>query len=123
MGQFFDKLESVYSRNPKFSQDGNLVWNLDETSTTTVSKSPKVVAEKGVHQVNQITSSERGVLTTTCCFISAGRNTILPIIVYPRKNIKPYMTKSTPTGTKPLCSPSFHILLNVPRLRKIIQYF
>lgn len=104
MDRFFDQLERIYARYPEFAHDGNLVWNLDETSTTTVSKTPKVVAQKGVHQVNQITSAERGILTTTCCFINAAGNTIPPIIVYPRKNFKSYMIKGAPTGTKALCS-------------------
>ncbi|KAK7575698.1 hypothetical protein V9T40_012018 [Parthenolecanium corni] len=100
---FFDKLEEVYSRNSQFLS-GHCIWNYDETSTATVSRSPKILAEKGVHQVNQITSSERGLQTTTGSFISAGGNTLPPIIVYPRAKFQTYMTRGAPPGTRALCS-------------------
>ena len=68
---FFNKLESIYKRSPAFA-DGTRVYNFDETFTTTVQKPPKIIAEKGIKQVNMATSGERGILVTTCCIVNAS---------------------------------------------------
>lgn len=44
--KFFDNLKEAYGRHPSFSS-GNRVYNLDETSTTTVHRPHKVLATKG----------------------------------------------------------------------------
>lgn len=80
---FFDKLENVFKRHENFA-NGSRIWNLDETGTTTVQKPKKVIACKGVKQVSQTTSGERGSLVTVCCFVSATGNTIPPAIIFPR---------------------------------------
>ena len=79
---FFANLKEVYDRHPSFA-DGSRTFNLDETSTTTVQKPRKVVAEKGQKQVSQVVSSERGQLVTTCCIINALGSHIRPIMVFP----------------------------------------
>ena len=45
---------------------------MDETRLTTVHKPPKVIAGKKAKQVGQVTSAERGVLTTVVCAINAA---------------------------------------------------
>lgn len=102
---FFDNLEKVYGRSPKFS-DGTRIYNLDETATTTVHRPKKVLSAKGTKQVSQCTSGERGVLITSCCIISASGNTLPPVMIFPRKKFKPHMIKGAPPGTLGLASPS-----------------
>jgi hypothetical protein len=82
---FFNNLENIYKRYDALA-DGTRIYNLDETSTTTVHKPKKIVAQKGVKQVNTCSSGERGILVTTCCIVSASGNTIPPVMVFPRKN-------------------------------------
>lgn len=105
VGLFFDKLKQVLSRHESFA-NGSRIWNLDETGTTTVQKPKKVIACKGVKQVSQVTSGERGSLVTTCCFISASGNTIPPAIIFPRTHFKPHMLRNAPPGSLGLATPS-----------------
>lgn len=95
---FFDNLKKAYDRSEAFS-DGTRIYNLDETGTTTVQKPKKVLSAKGVKQVSQCTSGERGVLITTCCIISASGNTLPPAMVFPRKKFKSHMLNGAPSGT------------------------
>jgi hypothetical protein len=55
---FFDYLENAYSRSEKLA-DGSRIYNLDETGTTTVQRPQKVLASKGIKQVNRCTSSSK----------------------------------------------------------------
>lgn len=57
-------------RSPVFA-DGSRIYNLDETSTTTVQRPKKILAQKGSRQLNRVTSGERGALVTTCCIVNA----------------------------------------------------
>lgn len=103
---FFDNLQDILARFPKLA-DGTRIFNLDETSTTTVpSKPTRVIAEKGAKEVSQMVSAERGVLVTTCCIIAANGSFIPPAMVFPRKNFKPWMLKGAPPGTLGLANPS-----------------
>ncbi|KAJ8909638.1 hypothetical protein NQ315_015330 [Exocentrus adspersus] len=83
------------STNPEYFQDGCRIYNLDETSTTTVQKCAKILAEKGIKQVSKAVSAERGTLVTTCCIINAGH--ALPPAM---------MTQNAPGGTLGLVSSS-----------------
>ncbi|KAJ8948006.1 hypothetical protein NQ318_011894 [Aromia moschata] len=47
------------------------VWNCDETGVTTVNVPPKIVGPKGIKQIGQITSGERGVNVTIIAAINA----------------------------------------------------
>lgn len=68
---FFNNLKEIMQRNPRLT-DPSRIYNLDETSTTTVQKSRKVIAPKGLKQVSQCSSGEKGTLVTTCATISAA---------------------------------------------------
>lgn len=102
---FFKNLESIYEKEETFA-NGTRVWNLDETGTSTVHKSSKIIAKKGIKQVNVATSQERGVLVTTCVAVSAMGSFIPPIMVFPRKHFKPHMINGAPPGTLGLATPS-----------------
>lgn len=96
---FFNNLENVLNRYPSLG-DGTAIFNLDETSTSTVpEKLPKILTQKGIKQVPHATSGERGVLVTTCCIISAGGTFLPPTMVFPRVHFKQYMINNAPPGT------------------------
>lgn len=117
---FYNNLEKLYERNPKFA-DGTRIYNLDETSTMTVQKPQRVIALKGRRNVSKITSGERGTLVTTCCIVSASGTALPPVMVFPRKNFKNYMTKNTPAGTLGLAAPSGW--MNSEIFPEVIQHF
>lgn len=63
------------------------IWNIDETGVTTVHRPAKIIAERGVKQVGQTTSQERGTLVTVCNAINAIGDYITPFIILPRINV------------------------------------
>ena len=81
LGIFQTKLETVLQRY-QFSE--SCIYNLDETGCTTVQKVPKIITQKGVHQVGQVTSRERGELVTMVAIICANGNALPPCFVFPR---------------------------------------
>lgn len=96
---FFNNLEKLLQ---KYKFPPNMIWNLDETSCTTVTKPPKVIAVRGSKQVGQVTSAERGDLVTGLFFISAAGNTVPPVFVFPRVHFQERMLKGAPIGSKGL---------------------
>jgi hypothetical protein len=95
---FFLNLRNILKRHKNLA-DGTRIYNMDETATTTVQKSAKVIAEKGIKQVSKITSGERGTLVTTCVIISASGNSLPPAMVFPRVHFKQMMIAGAPPGT------------------------
>lgn len=118
--KYFKNLEDVLKRQPDFS-NGTRVYNLDETSTTTVQKPPKVLAPKGIRCLSKVTSGEKGTLCTTCAIISASGQSLPPVVVFPRKNFKNYMIKGTPPGTLGLATPSGW--MNSELFPEVIKHF
>ena len=96
VGAFFDILHDCLE---KIGASGDRIFNLDETGVTTVQKVPKVVATKGLKQVGQITSRERGELVTVCVIVSASGQTLPPAFVFLRKNFKEFMMHGSPEGS------------------------
>ncbi|XP_063231073.1 uncharacterized protein LOC134535762 isoform X2 [Bacillus rossius redtenbacheri] len=94
--EFNKNLEKILLRENFGPQD---IWNIDETGVTTTHKPTKVIAERGVKQVGQATSQERGTLVTVCNSINAIGNFIPPFLVFPRVNIKEFMYVGAPPGT------------------------
>lgn len=103
--KFFDNLHKIIDRVSAFS-DGTRIFNLDETSTTTVQRPQKVLAPKGIRCLSKITSGEKGTLVTTCCIISASGQSLPPAVIFPRVHFKSHMTNGTPPGTLGLANPS-----------------
>ena len=73
LGVFQGKLQEVLARH---GLTENSIYNLDETGCTTVQKLPKIIAQKGAHQVGQVTSRERGELITLVGIICANGNAL-----------------------------------------------
>ena len=59
--RFYDILEATIDKCILYS---TRIFNMDETSLSTVQKPDKIVAQKGKHQVGYIVSSERGTSVT-----------------------------------------------------------
>lgn len=97
IGLFYGNLKSAMERHTSFA-DGTRLYNLDETSTTTVQRPGKVLARKGTN-VAKVTSGERGTLVTTCCIVSAIGQALPPAMVFPRKKFQPHMLQGAPPGT------------------------
>ena len=85
---FFDKLAEVRERHLTF-KDGSRVYNLDETNTSTVQNTKKILSPKGIKQVHQIQGAERGVGVTTCAIIGAVGSLVPPVMIFPRKKFVP----------------------------------
>ncbi|XP_066946059.1 uncharacterized protein [Macrobrachium rosenbergii] len=78
---FQTKLEEILLRY-QFSEA--CIYNLDETGRTTVQKLPKIIAQKGVQQVGQVTSHERDELVTMVGIVCANGNAIPPCFIFLR---------------------------------------
>ncbi|XP_026736810.1 uncharacterized protein LOC113500286 [Trichoplusia ni] len=92
---FFCNLEKCYL---KHEFPANMIWNLDETGCTTVTNTPKIVAQAGAKRVGQISSTERGSLVTMLAFANAAGGSIPPVFIFPRVRFKEHMLESGPTG-------------------------
>lgn len=93
---FYDNLIQVLSRH---GIGPHQVFNVDETGVSTVQTPGKVIAPKGVKQIGQITSAERGELVSVCCCVNACGNTVPPLMIFPRVNFKTHMIHGAPPGT------------------------
>ncbi|XP_065667788.1 uncharacterized protein LOC136088062 [Hydra vulgaris] len=107
---FFKNLDSVQKRY-NFSAD--CIYNIDETGLTTVHKPVKVIAGKGVKQIGQVTSAERGTLVTMVGCINGFGNFIPPFLIFPRVHFRSHMLKGAPTGTKGDANPSGWINIEI----------
>nr|XP_042907942.1 MFS-type transporter clz9-like [Parasteatoda tepidariorum] len=96
------------SRATSFRKDNvrSEIFNLDESGLTTVHVPPRVIAGKGVKQVGQMTSGERGKLVTIISVVNAIGNSVPPLLIFPRKFFKYHMLKGAPPGTIGAANPS-----------------
>lgn len=66
----------------KYKLPSSRIWNLDEVGVTTVLKPKKIVAQKGVKQIDAVVSAECGTLVTVELAANAAGNTIPPMFVF-----------------------------------------
>lgn len=119
VNRFFANLKIAMERYPGFG-NGTRLYNLDETSTTTVQRPQKVLAPKRSN-VCKVTSGERGVLVTTCCIVSASGQALPPAMVFPRKNFKSHMLHDAPPGTLGLAASTGW--MNAEIFVEVMQHF
>ncbi|XP_018564328.1 uncharacterized protein LOC108905788 [Anoplophora glabripennis] len=94
---FFTLLQAEYE---KHNFPANRVFNVDETGLTVVqNKVADVVGRKGKRQIVSLTSMERGFLITLIACMSAGRDFVPPMLIFPRKNMNIHLMKGTPPGS------------------------
>ncbi|KAJ8955082.1 hypothetical protein NQ314_006963 [Rhamnusium bicolor] len=80
-----------------FSEDR--IFNLDETGVMTVVQAPYIIAARGIKQVGQALSGERGKLITMCSIISASGTPVPPVSVFPRAKMVDALMNSAPSGS------------------------
>ena len=97
VNKFFDLLKQIIS-------DSNIapdkIFNMDETEMSTVQRSQKIIAQKGVKQVGKISSAERGKTVTTICCINSSGFYVPPIFIFPRKRLAAALMNDAPQGAK-----------------------
>ena len=76
------------------------IYNVDETEVTTVQKPDCIIAEKGLKQVGEITSGERGKLVTVTVAVNASGNMIPPFFVFPKAWFHDYFSAKGPAGAE-----------------------
>ena len=87
----------------KFTPDR--IYNVDESSLTTVMKPVKVVCEKGQPVATQVTR-ERGDSMTFVGIINAVGQTVPPVFLIPRKKWNPDFMRNTTYGSKGILQPN-----------------
>ena len=95
VGQFFVHLSNLLEST---QVTANNIWNMDETGVTTVQKTGKIIARRGMKRVGAMTSEERGKLVTIAVTVSAGGNSIPPFFVFPRARMNADLLKYAPMG-------------------------
>ncbi|KZS22067.1 Uncharacterized protein APZ42_010963 [Daphnia magna] len=124
---FFKRNPSLSIRAPeativtKHNIRSGRVWNTDETGVPAVMPAPNVIATKGLKQVQQTVSNERGVNTTMVAFISDDGTHIPLVYIFPRKNFLSSMSCHRPPGCLALAHPSGWI--NGDTFLTSLQYF
>lgn len=122
VSNYFQLLGKLYDDN-KYT--GNRIYNCDETGISIVPKSRcKIIALKGRKQVGALTSAERGAtITVETCFSATGHY-IPPMIIFPRKRMKPELMVNAPEGAWGVCSDSgwINTELFLGWLKKFIAY-
>ncbi|KAF2887625.1 hypothetical protein ILUMI_18548 [Ignelater luminosus] len=84
VSRFFEKLGDIYQR---CNLEPYRIWNMDKTGVNTVLGLNKIVASKGTKQAGAVTSAERGEQVTVAAAVNAQGSAMLPMILFPRKNI------------------------------------
>lgn len=103
VNKFYQLLGDVYD---KFKLTADKIYNCDETGISVVSKTKsKILAIKGRKQVGSLSSAERGqTITVEICFNAAGTY-MPPLMIFPRKRMKPELLDHAPPGTVAVCNP------------------
>lgn len=118
IGEFYDLLQDTIT-SKTFA--GERIFNLDETGLTTVQKCPKVISEKGLKQVGQVVSRERGELVTLCGIVSATGVALPPVLIFPRKNYKSIFLTGAPEGALGMTAASGW--MNSEVFAKVLEHF
>jgi hypothetical protein len=76
------------------------IYNVDETSLSTVHVPPNILAPKGISQLGSMTSGESGQNITLIAAINAVGNHLPPMLIFPRVYYKEFMLKGAPVESK-----------------------
>lgn len=96
VSNFFAVYEDVLH---KLKISPSRIFNMDESSLSTVHKPPKVFAEIGKKQVGALTSAERGLHVTVVCCMNPTGQYVPPALIFPRKNWKNELIDGAPVGS------------------------
>jgi len=82
------------------------LYNCVETGITILRhKHTKILGLKGKLQISSVQSAERGPLVTVVNCMSPTGHFVPPLLVFPRKYMKPELTNDTPPGSIHACHP------------------
>ena len=124
VSQLFDNCETVICRH---AYEPRQIWNLDDTGLTTFQKPGKVLTQKGLKQVGQITFAERGTLVTLvtlvtlCCCINAVGQALPPAYIFSGVNFRDHVINGAPNGSLGLATQSGW--MNSGLLPKVLEHF
>jgi hypothetical protein len=118
--EFFTVLDKIVQQN---NLNAGQIFKMDETALPTVQKPETVLARKGKHQVEAMTSAERGTTTTCICCMSAAAMFVPPLLVFRRLRFKFELSTGAPPGTRFACTENGWITSDVftQRLKHFIQ--
>ena len=100
--QFFDVYREVLETHP-FTPAR--VWNMEETGIANVQKPGKIVATKGVRQVEKMPSGERRATVTVICAMCAAGVCLPPMFTFPRKRMVTALLHEAPPQPVGYASP------------------
>ena len=83
----------------------NQIFNTDETGLSIVMQTPRLVAPKGIKQIGQAVSAERGEIITFCAMVGATNNTIPPVFIFPRVWLQKEFLNGSLEGSLGLAKP------------------
>ncbi|XP_072381433.1 uncharacterized protein [Diabrotica undecimpunctata] len=108
--KFYQLLKDLYVKN-EFTPDR--IYNVDESGISVVqSKISIVIALKGKRQIAALISGERGALITIVTSMNATGSFVLPLVIFPRKNMSEQLKKEAPSRTIFAVHPSGWIQIN-----------
>jgi len=87
-----------------FQHNPPRLYNCDETCITIVQrKHTKISGLKGKRQISSVQSADRGSLVTVVTYLSPTGHFIPPLLVFPRRYMKPELMTGTPPGSIHAC--------------------
>ena len=96
--QFYDNVSDVMKSKGPYPP--HRIYNVDETGLAPVVEPPRVLAAKGRRKVGQVSTAERGKLTTVIACVSASGAVIPPMMIFGgRKRFNPALIQDAPLGT------------------------
>jgi hypothetical protein len=96
LARYFDLLEHTLHKNNLVGKPGQ-IYNMDESGMPLDTKSPKVVAARGV-KVSSVGSGDKTQITVVAC-ISAAGYCMPPMVIWDRKLLSPELTRGEVPGT------------------------
>ena len=93
---FFDNIKAIYET---LKPSPMRIWNLDETGVNTVPTSKLILCQKGMKQIGQIKSGERGINVTMWCCINAVGTALPPAYIFLRVRFKSETLRGAPAGS------------------------
>ena len=94
---YFDILEANMKKN-NFIDNPHCIFNCDESGFPLDHKPGKLIALKGMKQVNSTTSGDKSQITILACVSAAGQ-ILPPMIIFDRKRLRTEFTHNEINGT------------------------
>lgn len=116
---FFDLYEKALKKYPVTP---DRIYNIDETGVSTVVDPPNVVAQKGVRQVGQNVSAERGQMITACMTINAVGQSLPPVFIFPRVRMSDLLMIGAPDGSLGLPNSTQSAWINSALFVKVLEH-